>query len=474
MALGVTFGSLILAVTCSTGQHPPAPPAPPPAAPPPAAPPPAAAVAPPLPAAALDSSAQTDPPPAPTREDSPALPPEADRPPEHALSRFHAALRELSRGSRRGHVRIAWLGDSHAMADFWTGAVRSALQKRFGNAGPGFVHAGYKEYRHNAVRFHITSTWRKTPRNPATSLRTADGIFGLGGALLTAQDGGAKAALTLVDADLGAPDPAGSPDMDPPASAQAPDGGSPVQPGAAAPPKMHWDVCYRLNTARDELTLSVGTSREIVKATANEPPGSLRHVILPSEGPATLTVLPTQGFPDLCGVIIETDPETRPGVVLDTLGINGARFTTPLAWDETTWSSELARRNPDLVVIEYGTNESGDVNVKPATYGKHLHALVDRVRRAAPGADCIALSPTDRADIGDRPALVRDAIRDAAKEAGCTFWDTYEAMGGKGSITAWSSETPPRAARDGIHLTWKGYRELGAALTHELLRGFRP
>jgi lysophospholipase L1-like esterase len=229
-----------------------------------------------------------------------------------------------------------------------------------------------------------------------------------------------------------------------------------------------------MNSFRDELTLSLNTSKEIVKATEHELPGALRHSILTSEGPATLTILPTQGVPDLCGVIIETDPETRPGVVLDTLGINGARFTTPLAWDEPSFASELARRTPDLVVLEYGTNESGDVNVKPATYGKHLRSLVDRIRRATPDADCIALAPTDRADIGDRPALVRDAIRDAAKEAGCAFWDTYEAMGGKGSMLVWGGETTPRAAKDGIHLTWRGYRELGDLLAAEIMRGFAP
>jgi (p)ppGpp synthase/HD superfamily hydrolase len=43
--------------------------------------------------------------------------------------------------------------------------------------------------------------------------------------------------------------------------------------------------------------------------------------------------------------------------VLDQLGFNGARFGTPLAWDEATWSKELARRPPDLVILEYGGNE---------------------------------------------------------------------------------------------------------------------
>ncbi|HKX39416.1 MAG TPA: hypothetical protein VJN20_12230, partial [Burkholderiales bacterium] len=62
---------------------------------------------------------------------------------EGPLANFYDALSALDRGERKEHVRIAWLGDSHAQADFWTGYLRRALQKRFGNGGPGFVHLGY-------------------------------------------------------------------------------------------------------------------------------------------------------------------------------------------------------------------------------------------------------------------------------------------------------------------------------------------
>ena len=43
-------------------------------------------------------------------------------------------LRELERKQRASHVRIVWLGDSHGAADFWSGAVRTALQERFGGS----------------------------------------------------------------------------------------------------------------------------------------------------------------------------------------------------------------------------------------------------------------------------------------------------------------------------------------------------
>lgn len=60
------------------------------------------------------------------------------------------------------------------------------------------------------------------------------------------------------------------------------------------------------------------------------------------------------GRPQLFGVVVEGD---KPGLVLDTVGLNGARLATFLAWEPDAWSAELARRKPELVVIAFGTNE---------------------------------------------------------------------------------------------------------------------
>ena len=66
---------------------------------------------------------------------------------------------------------------------------------------------------------------------------------------------------------------------------------------------------------------------------------------------------------------------------------------------------------------------------------------------------------------------ISDAIREGAQKAGCSFWDTYAVMGGDGSITAWGAEASPRAAKDGVHLTPRGYRTLGESLATHLLKG---
>src|SRR6185369_5413348 len=100
------------------------------------------------------------------------------------LRGFLAALRELEHKSRKRHVRILWFGDSHAQADFWTGTLRAALQKRFGDGGIGYVYVGAKEYRHDQMKLSIDGKWGPRPKKPSTVVPSGDGIYGLGGVLL--------------------------------------------------------------------------------------------------------------------------------------------------------------------------------------------------------------------------------------------------------------------------------------------------
>ncbi|WP_437968867.1 GDSL-type esterase/lipase family protein [Sorangium sp. So ce260] len=377
-------------------------------------------------------------------EAPPARPPELDllRPEDGPYAHFFAALRALEQGRRKDHVRVAWLGDSHAAADFWSGAVRTALQRRFGDGGIGFVHLGYAAYRHDGARLTADGKWRTRPKTPGGSAPIDDGVFGLGGILFSAHKGPARAEITVA--------------------------------GAGPSTRLLWDVCFRSSAPTDELAVTIeGGPSEILRGAAGDAPGALQHARLASVGATKLGVVPS-GEPELCGLVVETDPEVKPGVVLDTLGINGARLATALRWNELAWAAELARRSPELVVIEYGTNEAGDVTTDPSLYAKQLAELLARTRRVEPDADCLVLAPTDRKDTAERTPVVRDVLRDAAREGGCAFWDTYEAMGGRGSIETWYRERPPRASRDGVHLTFRGYRELGVKLSNDILERYRP
>lgn len=360
------------------------------------------------------------------------------------VARFYEALAALKDKKRDKPVRVMWLGDSHTQADFWTGALRSTLQSRFGKGGPGFVHIGWneKKYRHGDVRIRVQGAWHIEPSTLVTMKKFDDGVLGLGGVRLVPSDAGARASLS-VDA-------------------------------AAVPGKVRWDVAFRLVDPAASLTITATgaspvtvSSRDADKGAA----GGIRHATLESPGPGgTLEVAPN-GQAELMGVVIES---SEPGLVVDTLGLNGARVVSALALDEAAWVPEVARRKPDLVVLAYGSNESSDLKFNAARHASNVEALLRRIRSGAPNADCVVFGPIDRGGkkYGDTIEQINAAQREAATHAGCSFWSGQRAMGGKGSMAKWEGENPPLAQADLLHLTAKGYERLGSMLARDLLQAF--
>jgi lysophospholipase L1-like esterase len=358
------------------------------------------------------------------------------------LPKFFQGLAALRSKSRDHHVRVLWLGDSHTQADFWTGALRTALQGKFGKGGPGFVHIGWnsKHYRHGGVSIHVEGKWRTLPSGLVSVRKVDDGVFGLGGVRLVPDSNGAKSSIA-VDVNN-------------------------------VPGKVRFEVAFRLPDGGDALAISV-TGRQSVTATQKDAdagaPSAIRHVLLESPGPgATIEVAPTSGSPQLMGVIIES---SEPGVVVDTLGLNGARYGTALAYDEASWVKEVARRTPDLVILAYGSNESSDGKIRPDRHAALVEQLIARVRSAAPATECLVFGPVDRGgkDYEEAVAELNGAQRAAASKSGCAFWSGQIAMGGKGSMTKWEAEEPPLAQADLLHLTSRGYERLGNMLARDIL-----
>jgi lysophospholipase L1-like esterase len=420
--------ALALAACAASSAPTPSPPRTPPSAAPPVppAPQPATAATAPPPTAVLASEAEVAP------------PPFVPRVPE--LARFHAALWGLETKSRTDHVRVVWLGDSHGQADFWSGRLRSLLQRRFGDGGPGYVALGYKNYRHDRALLEVHGKWRMRPKQPASARREGDGVFGLAGLLMGGYADGPRVRVTLKGAEAR---------------------------------RVTYDVCVKPHAPEDGIAVEApGASRVTFVPSEAAPVDAIAHVVVRGDASGPLLVENTAGSPNLCGAVIEVDPAEGPGVVLDQLGFNGARYGTPLAWDEEAWAAELARRSPDLVVLEYGTNEAGDASPAYAKVGDQLEQLVARIRRVKPEVDCLVVSPTDRADAEDRIPPMHASVKQAAARAGCFFFDAYATMGGKGAMAARREEPRPRAQKDGIHMTIRGYEEMADAMHEALLAGY--
>src|SRR6185369_5132191 len=77
------------------------------------------------------------------------------------------------------------------------------------------------------------------------------------------------------------------------------------------------------------------------------------------------------------GITIECN---RAGVTYDALGINGARASRFFRWNWKSFEDCLSRRDPDLIVVAYGSNEVGDQNLDFQRYAVMLTTLLRRLR----------------------------------------------------------------------------------------------
>lgn len=360
------------------------------------------------------------------------------------LARFFESVARLEAGQSEEDVRIVQFGDSHTAADIETAVVRRALQGRFGDGGRGFVAIGkpWKGYLQEGVRCGMSNEWASEHGKLAKGRFSGDGLYGLAGIGVETRQHGARAWTDITAR------------------------------------TARTEVAYLEQPNGGSFDVFVDGVRVVRVATRGDQTTSAFRTFDVSEGAAhQLEVRATgDGEVRVFGVSLS---RTQPGVVFDALGINGARVTTCLQWNESHWAEQLRHRAPALVVLAYGTNESTDESTPPQTYERQLVDLLGRVARAVPTASCLLMGPPDRAVQSDGSWMTSPKLleiiasqRRVAEAAGCAFYDQLEAMGGEGTVAGWASEDPPRAQKDRVHLTREGYAQLGSSFASDVMRGY--
>jgi lysophospholipase L1-like esterase len=156
------------------------------------------------------------------------------------------------------------------------------------------------------------------------------------------------------------------------------------------------------------------------------------------------------------------------------VGINGARAEWLNAIPEPILAASLRAEAPSRVALAFGTNEARDPRFDEASYVATLAEALGRIRRALPSAELVVVGAPDQ---GGVPAARLDAVvraqRRAASSARAGFVDLRAAMGGAGTTVRWAAAASPLAARDLVHFTEAGYREL-ARLVATPLAGVPP
>ncbi len=360
--------------------------------------------------------------------------------PHNQMDPFYEAIHRTVLHPEGAHVKVLHYGDSPTTADMITADTRKLLQKQFGDGGHGFtlIAKPWAWYAHDGVDLNGQG-WTIDPANQSSA---KDGLFGIGAVSFRA-GAGAHATLRIKD-------------------------------------KSHSavEVAYWKQPGGGQLRLSRGEEDLGVIRTDSETPGSgFARFDLPA-GTGELTLRVMSGPVRVFGWSLL---KARSGVIYNSLGVNGA-YVSVLAkfMNEAHWREQLAHYAPDLVIVNYGTNESMYAQFVDYASEKEIREVVRRIRSAAPKASILLMSPMDRGqrmaagEIGTVPTIPRLVAiqRRVATDTGSAFFNTFEAMGGVGTMARWYEAEPRLVGADFIHPMPGGARIVGGLLYQALLDGY--
>ncbi|MCX6267844.1 MAG: GDSL-type esterase/lipase family protein [Bacteroidetes bacterium] len=167
-----------------------------------------------------------------------------------------------------------------------------------------------------------------------------------------------------------------------------------------------------------------------------------------------------------------------PGVIVHTIGVNGAMFSSYL--ESEHFADQLAALHPDLMIFSLGTNEAYSVkNYTSDSFRADINSLFRRIRQTGNKAAVILTTPPGiyksyrkkrRTYYKPNPVAetVSDVLRVYAATNNMAIWDWYTIMGGKEGMSKWKAKG--MTDRRYIHFSAKGYGIQGTLL-REAIRG---
>jgi len=362
----------------------------------------------------------------------------------HALDPFFAALLAVDRKEKGSIARVTYFGDSIVASDFVTATLRRRLQKRFGDAGHGFMLMAnaWPGYFHNDVVRFAAPGWTVSR---VVGPFSRDGLYGLGGVSFRSEGPGVFSRFATTTS------------------------------GTFGRSVSRFVLDYLEQPGGGSIGIKIdGEARETIDTRADAPRSALKSWSVP-DGGHELEVRALGANVRAFGVWMERD---EPGAVLDAIGIQGCRIRFLDQSDDAHFAEQLQLRDPSLTVFEYGMNESEDGELYPLDqYEQTMKAVLQQVKAALPRSACLLVGPLDRSEKkGDgfrsRPVIPKLAAiqRKVAGEVGCGYWDTLGAMGGFGAMAIWYQRGLGGA--DLAHPSSAGAELLGNWVYQALMEGY--
>ena len=371
--------------------------------------------------------------------------------PQNDITILFPFFKKLEKAKNK-KVRVMHYGDSQIEADRISGRLRERLQKDFGGLGAG-AYAVIPATRKISIKNECSSNWiRRTGFGPYIDTIVKHKRYG---ALFSF----CEIEPIIID------------------SALIYEGwikiGKPTKSYKHCRNYTNFDIFF---TNQDTTIFSYLLSDSIIRVDTISPSSQIQKKSISfNRAPSYFEIkIKSTSSPLVYGIALEGNN----GVVVDNIPLRGASGTEFARIDKTSLSEMLTQLSPDLFLLEFGGNAIPYMKSieRSARYGNYFKSQIKKLKRINPKAQVIVIGPADMAKKESTSFItypfineVREALKKAAFETHSCYWDTYLNMGGEGSIQDWVKLKPPLAARDYIHFTNKGAREVADMFIADLM-----
>jgi LysM repeat protein len=345
---------------------------------------------------------------------------------KNSLSSFYDALNN----SKKNKVSIIHFGDSHIQSEIPTNETRILLQKKYGNGGRGLVfpYSTAKTYSsiHYSTKHAGNWTYTKSTK-PAKDIPI--GILGM-----TSKTSDSIASFTITF------------------NAKIPSNNTLLK-LFCENDSLSYDIIVETDgksSTIDVFSNSVDYQNGVVTFTLPSISNTITFKCLKSQSYQNQFTL--HGFE-----LLNTENK---GIIYYTSGVGGAKFNSLLTIDN--FNSHLNRISPDLVVLDFGTNDFlYSDSIKP-NLETDIKKIISLIRKTSPLVSIVLFSTQDlyyKQKNLNATAQYSELLKKIAKETEVAYWDWFSISGGKGSLKTWLNQG--LAKNDMIHLSNIGYRIKG-------------
>lgn len=170
------------------------------------------------------------------------------------------------------------------------------------------------------------------------------------------------------------------------------------------------------------------------------------------------------------------------GVQVDNIALRGSSGTIFRKIESASLRRQIEDLNTSLIILQFGGNSVPGLKDAQAAlnFGSYFKSQIKHLKSLHPDIPIIVIGPSDMSTSIDGeyqtwPFLeeLNFAMKQAAFDEECAFWDMFSVMGGRNSMISWVNNDPPYAGPDYTHFTPKGARKMAELFHKALMREYQ-